>query len=626
MASPLFSVGGIFSGLDTNSIIEQLMEAERAPVTRMESKRALYQARVGAWSMVQTELSSVSSAADKLKTLAAFDKFSTVTSSSTAVGVSVSGTATPGSISFTVGQLATSHKLVSNNSFASATEAVGAGTFTITSGGTDHDFVTTASTTVTQLAQQINNAGIGIKASVVSPDGTTSKLLLTAQSGAGNQFTTAATQASLATFDLTETGVDASLTIGSGPGAITVTRSSNTITDLLTGVTITLKEETASAVTVDVARDVDGAVEAITGFIDEINGALTAINDLTKYNAETQVAGLLQGDAAAWGLSADLRKAVSDVVSQVSGTYTSASSVGITLKRDGTYEIDEAKLRGILTDDPDAISRLFARSGSAADSRMGYVFASDKTVAGSYAVQVTQAAEVARITSGAYVAPGADETFDIVSGSRTANVTIAAGSSLSQAIDAIQDALDAAGITTVKALDGGGTIQLEETRYGAANKFTVSGDDLFSMNGTFAGLDVAGTINGLAATGSGRLLRSTTGASEGLQVEVTATTADVTGAGGTLALGDLAYTNGISGRTMSMIGLATAAKGSLTIAGARWETQIQLINDQIEAFEARLISKEDQIRRQFTAMESALQKLSAQGDWLAAQVSQGGQQ
>jgi flagellar hook-associated protein 2 len=312
------------------------------------------------------------------------------------------------------------------------------------------------------------------------------------------------------------------------------------------------------------------------------------------------------------------------VVDQLGGRYSFASSVGVELQRDGRIQLNETKLRAAFEDDFDAVAKLFARSGSASDTRLAFGGALDVTEAGSYNVQITRAAELATATGSPYVAPGADEVFEIISGSKTVSVTIAGGSSLSAAVSAINSALAGAGVTTVAASDKGGALQLLESRYGSSVSFQVTNDDSFGLTGTHAGVDVAGTIDGQPATGSGQSLKSSVedGPTEGFSVIVSATEAEVVAAGGTLALGGIAYSQGIAGRLSSFIDRAQAVKGPITTSGNHWNTRIDTVKKQMAGLEVRLGLKETNLRRQFAAMESALSKLASQGNWLAAQLGQ----
>lgn len=624
MATPLFSVGGLVSGLDTDGIVRQLMQLERTPIVRLQTRQAAYRAKIDAWGTVRTRLAAVRAAVDRLKQASDLRALGTASSSDeTVVRAQVTGEVAPAGLSFTVDRLATRHQVASAGSFSGPGAAVGAGTLTITRGTTSFEVTTTASTTLQQLADEINALDAGVHATVVSVDGTSHRLLLAAEdSGADAAFTVSGTQAGLATFDVVEQGVDAQLTVGSGAGALTVTRPSNTIEDLLAGVKLTLQATSTAPVTVSVERDVEGVAAAVEGLIEEVNRAITTLQDLTRYDPGSKRAGALQGDPSAWRLLMDLRSAVSDRVSGLGGTRTSASSVGITLSRDGTFTVNGTALREALREDFEAVVGVLARTGTASDVRASFAYATDATLPGTYAIVLTQAAEAPEVTGTVYAAPTADETFTVTVGSAVATVTVAAGSTLEQAIRAINDALEAAGITTVVASDAGsGAIRLAGTRYGSAASFTVSGDDAFGLDGTFTGVDAAGTIDGMAAQGAGRVLTATAGDAVGLQVRVTATPDEVAAAGGSLALGTLTYTEGFVGRLSRLLSATEGVDGLVSLASERWRSQVTLIDDQIEAFERRLELREAELRRRFAAMETALSGLTAQGNWLAAQLA-----
>ena len=623
MATPLYSVSGLSSGLDTDSIITKLMQLEQAPITQLQNRKTTYQTKVDLWSVIRTQLSALRTSVDGLKNLSDVNAHTTAISSDTGiVDVKVTGTPSPGTLSFTVDRLATNHQLSSHSPFASADALVGAGTFTVTVGGVGHDVITTASTTLQQLATSVSNLGVGVTATVVSLGAADSRLVLSAdETGTAAAFTAGGTQSGLATFDVAEDAKDAQVTIGSGPGALVVTRASNEIADLLPGVSLTLKAKSTAPVTVTTGRDADGLVDAVTKLVTQANTILSTLDKATAYDAEAKQGGPLQGDASAWGLAMDLRTAVSDLVARA-GSYRAASSIGITLNRTGQFDVDKTKLRSAVESDPDAFARLLARGGSSLDARLGFVAAGDRTKPGSYAVQITSAGAAAAVTGGVYASPGSDEALTVTSGSKSVAVSVTAGSTLAQAVSQINAALVAGGIATVLASDdGAGHLALSETRFGSKIGFTVAGDDAFGLNGSFAGADVVGTIAGIAATGVGQVLTSKEGAANGLTIRVAATASEVAGAGGTLSLGSFDYSEGLVGRLSRFLGTTEGAKGSVTITTDNWNGQIKLIDESIARIQERLTIREATLRAQFTAMETALSSLQSQGNWLSQQIS-----
>jgi flagellar hook-associated protein 2 len=365
MAIPLINFGGLASGLDTNSMVTQLVAVERIPIQQLESKKAGFEKKDAAWTGVATRFSALQKAVDAIKDPGSFAKFAIGTSSSDAVTVTSVAGANPTTASFTVNNLAAAHQLVNDATYTTATDLVGAGDFTVTVDGVDHTVTTDDTTTLAQLATMINNGDSGITASVLKVDGTTFRLTLSAEdTGAAGEFTASGTQANMGTSTILQQAADATITIGQGAGAITVTRSSNTVSDLIDGVTMTLNEVTAAPVSVTVTRDLDAAVEAVQNFVNELNAVASHMKTLTAYNSTTEKAGPLQGDSTARSLAAGLRSTVSSVQEGLTGNYTFASAVGITLTRDGTFKLDTDKLRTALEEEFPDIADFFEGDGT----------------------------------------------------------------------------------------------------------------------------------------------------------------------------------------------------------------------------------------------------------------------
>ena len=202
---------------------------------------------------------------------------------------------------------------------------------------------------------------------------------------------------------------------------------------------IELTQVTTSAVTVSTTRDVDGIVEAISALMKEVNSTLETIASLTKYSPEADSGGPLVGNSTARTLALELRSSISSTVN-ASSAYPMASTVGISLNRDGTFDIDESKLRTALQTDFDEVVGLLVEGGSTADARVGFVASSAATVGGDYEVVITQAAAQARATSSIFAAPGADSTFQIVVGSSTVDLSVTAGQSVADVASAINTA------------------------------------------------------------------------------------------------------------------------------------------------------------------------------------------
>jgi flagellar hook-associated protein 2 len=628
MTLPLFNVGGLATGLDTNSIIKQLMDVERVPLTQLQRRRTAYQDKDSAWQKILTRIQALHEKVNAVAERSGWDTLLTGTSSDpAAVAVSVSGADNPTSLSFTVDRLASTHQVSAATVFSAGTDPVGAGTLTLTVGATNYTVDTDASTTLAGLVTEINALEAGVNARLVTVDANQLRLVIRAdQSGDDGQFTASGTQATLQGFSTVETGLDARLTLGSGAGAITVERSSNTITDLVAGLTLNLKAVTTSAVTVISERDIEGAVTMVKDMVDELNSALSTISGLTTYHAETGAASALAGDSSVRNVVLRLRSALSSAVG-LTGDYRHAGSVGISLSRDGSIIFDETKLRDALEDDFEGVMDLFTRAGSTTDPRATFAAATLNTVDGSYLINITTAAGRASVQGIVYIPPAAPETFTVTSDGVSVSVTLAAGDDLATAISKINAAMASAQVQTISASEVGGAIQLEETRYGTAAAFSVSPNS-FGLEGTFAGVDVAGTIGGDPSTGSGQLLTSTSGSSNGVTVGITASASEVSAAGGSLDLGSVSVTTGFAKRLEELLDTFEGTNGAIDRARDRWQSQIDLLDDRIEVFQDRLERREAALLRQFTALETAMSRLIALSNSLTAQLNslQGGSQ
>ncbi len=626
------SVSGLVSGIDTNQIVTDLMRVERIPITSMQRRQTEDRTALEAYSRVTTKVSAVRDSIANLGKLSDFASFAKAASSNESVGVTVNGPVDPGSVTFTVDQLARQHQVASATGLTSGDASVGAGTFTINVGGVDHDITTTAGTSLSDLANSINELGVGINASVLQVTGGDFRLVTTSEeTGQDSTFSVSATSANMTSYSTLSAGQNAQLTLGDGAGALTIERSSNTISDLIDGVDIEVASVSASPVTVSTSRDIDAAVESITGIVTAVNEAIATAKYESRWEEEGD-GGALNGSSTIRDLVTSLQSVLSQPVAGLGGNMSYASAMGITLERDGDFDLDAGALRTALENDFDGVASFFAKQGTPTDTRVSFADSDSDTLVGDYAIEITQAATIATTTGTSFATPPGDpEVFTISSSGGDVQVSIAAGSSAQDAVDSINSALSAAGVTTIQAAlddpsDPTSALTLSETRYGG-NSFTVTSDSgtqsAFGLAGTHTGTNVIGTINGEAATGVGRTLTSDSGDSAGLSVLISATQSEVTGAGGTLAMGDISYTRGLTGAMEDLLDDVEGTDGSLARATGLLDGRIEDLDDRIEAFEARMELRETYLRRQFTAMETAMASLQSSASFLFSQLGQG---
>jgi flagellar hook-associated protein 2 len=440
--------------------------------------------------------------------------------------------------------------------------------------------------------------------------------------------------AGLGSFTSFGSAQDAMVTIGSGSGAFTVTSSSNQVSGVLTGVTLNLAG--TGAATVTVSSDVDQLASKVSDLVTQTNAVLAEIKTQTAYDSDTQSAGLLNGDFTVRQLQSQLTNALVDSVA--SSSFGSASSIGISIDKTGVFSFDKAKFTSAYTDDPAGVGAIFQRGGTAASTSVSLASSTNRTRAGSYDVVITQAASRGEVV-GAVVGGGAitaAETLDVRVGGAT-GTTISYAAAAGATLQSIADGLNALATNqnlAVLASVEGGALVIRSTGYGQNASFEVQSSTIGAGQtgvtvaaGAFeqhAGTNVAGTIDGVAATGVGRLLSlpATAGNAAGLVLNIISTQADVTAAGGTLHLGSFTYTPGVAQR-LGIVGndAVDVVSGTLTSAINGRKSEIDDLQKQIEAWDTRLAAREAQLKKQFTDMETALSTMKQQSSWLASQVN-----
>lgn len=341
---------GVGSGLDVNSIITQLMAIEQQPLKKLQSTESTIQTQISEVGKIKSALSKFRDVAAKLAS-SDFWKQTTGTSSSSAVGVTTSSTASAASFAVEVTSLAKAQTIAAPV-LASSSATLGAGTLTLQrSGGGDPFAVTIEATdTLAAIRDKINAAGAGVTASILT-DASGARLVMRANaSGTDNAFSTTVTGTGLdgLAFDATTQTGGATLAQPAANLAATVNNlpvssASNTLTDVLDGVTLTISAETAGPVTIDVAADSETLKKTLNDFATSYTELAKLIVTDTKYDATSKKAGALQGDSAIVGLQNRLRSMLG-ASSGASTAYSRLSDVGFEMQQDGSLTVNSSKL------------------------------------------------------------------------------------------------------------------------------------------------------------------------------------------------------------------------------------------------------------------------------------------
>jgi flagellar hook-associated protein 2 len=383
-ALPTISSPGIGSGLDVNSIVTQLMAIEKQPLNALQTKQSTIQSTISEYGKIKSAVSTLNDLAAKLAGSSAWTQ--TVTNSSGAAVAASSNSSAPGTYSVAVQALA-SVQTIATGTAAPASTTPGAGTlhielgtwgagqtsFTPKSGATAVDISVAATDTLADVRDKINGAGAGVTALVMT-DASGSRLLIRSNdSGADNAFRTSGI-ASLAfdpsagvnTMVQSQTAADAKATVN----GLAVTSSSNTLTNIVDGLTLNLSSVTTDPVTVNVVTDTDALKKTISDFAAAYTAVVSLIGTDTKYDATAKTGGILQGDSAATGIQRQLRN-LAGSLSAASSTFGHLSDIGLELQGDGSMTVNDSKLGNALGNLAE-LKKMFANSNPADATQDGF--------------------------------------------------------------------------------------------------------------------------------------------------------------------------------------------------------------------------------------------------------------
>lgn len=656
------SSAGIGSNLPVDSIISQLMTLEQKPLTVLDSKVSSYQSKLSAIGTLKSAMATFQTAARGLADISKFQAVSAKVGDTAVASASAGARATVGSYSLEVSQLAQAQKLVAAGQ-ASATAPVGTGTISIElgtiAGGsldagtgqyTNASFtpagaaaktikIDPANSSLAGIRDAINKAGAGVTASIVNDGGAAPyRLVLTENStGQANSMRISVT-GDTALQDLLNhdpAGAQALSETVSAKNAefkldgIAVSSASNSPAEVLDGVTLTLaKTNAGSPTTISVARDTETITASVGKFVSAYNAITKTLDDLTSYNAATKKGAVLNGDSTVRNMRTELRAMLATPVAS-GGAFSTLSEIGVTVKA-GVMAVDDAKLKKAIDSNFTDIASLFAAVGQPSDSLVAYKSAGARTVAGNYAVEITQAASRASATGSTAVGtltigPGND-TFELQLDGVTATVKLASGpyadadalaAELQSKINGIA-AFSAAG-SAVTVSQAGGKLAITSNRWGAASGVNITAGpaatNLFgATTAGIGGTDVAGTIGGAAAVGAGRLLTGAAGTpAEGLALQVD---------GATGVRGTVNYTQGYASQFDKFAAsLLDSANGALAMRSDGINASLKDLASARERLTLRLADTEKRYRQQYTALDTMLSNMNATSAYLTQQLA-----
>ncbi|NML43415.1 flagellar filament capping protein FliD [Ramlibacter sp. G-1-2-2] len=390
--SPTISSTGVGSGLDVNSIVTALMNVEQRPLTLLQSKGSTIQTEISAFGSLKSQLANLGDVATRLAKPDSWKAYSATSSDSSVATVSAGAKAAAGEHTLSVSQMAQAQVLASGT-FASSASTVGTGKLTIEIGTTANGAFTaksgtspvsvtidSAHQTLAGVRDAINAAGSGVTASIVNGTGG-ARLVLRSATGEASSVRISATDDDGNNTDasgLSALAYDPAATAGAGRNltqtqaaqdaqfqidGIDLTSATNSPSDALEGVTLSLNKVSTDPVTINVNVDTASVRKNVTDFVSAYNGIVTLLQKQTKADPTGAARGALQGDSTADTLLNTLHNMLHGTVSGLGNGVSNLATAGITLQRDGTLAVDDAKLSPLLSQ-PDQLSALFSQAGT----------------------------------------------------------------------------------------------------------------------------------------------------------------------------------------------------------------------------------------------------------------------
>lgn len=652
---------GIGSGLDVNGIVSQLTAIEREPIKGLNRKEAGYQAQLSALGTLKGILVGFQTTARSLSSLSSFQSVQAVPADASIFTATAFANAAPASYAVEVKQLAQNHKLASK-SFQNVTEMIGTGTLRVEFGTFETGFtpnadkpakliaIDSASSSLSGIRDAINAAKAGVTASIIN-NGNGFVLALTSNDTGkahGLRVTVSGDSAgnNLDGIGLSQLAYDPALSAGNGKnltqtvaaqdavlkvdGIDNINKASNTVSDVIQGVTLTLLKKSADGVSTNLAvsRDTANVKSSVEKMVTAYNDLNSTIKDLTAYDPATRRRGLLQGDSVAQSILSQVRRTMSSAINGLGGGISALNQIGVSFQKDGSLRLDSSKLQSAIS--ASDVAGLFATQGVVTDSLIDYLDSSAKTRPGTYPVTITRlatrGASIGETVAGLSIVAGSNDTLQFSVNGVSVSVVLGAGNYASADALALEvqarinshaSLVDAG--HSVAVTSSGGILRIVSNRYGSASSVSVTGGNaktglIGSAPVETAGVDVAGTINGKPGTGSGQRLTAAAGdGSEGLQLDILG---GVTG-----PRGSVNFSQGYAQQLDKLMDQLLGTSGPVAGRSQGISNRIAGIADLRADVNRRADAAEQRFRAQYAALDVLLGRLRSQSNALTGQLA-----
>lgn len=383
---------GVGSGLDVNSIISQLMSIERQPLQRMQQTAQGVQSQISLYGQVQARVDALGTAAQALASATRWRETGVNLNGADAYTVSASASAQPMNLEIEVHALA-QRQSVSTRAFDNASATVGTGTLSIQRGQWSASFgafipdpdataveieIGSASSSLSGIRDAINAANAGITASILTDAQGARLVLRSTASGAdqGFEISTIAGTDDFGALAFTSQTHPASSAGAQGDvrardllatvNGASVQSATNTLSNVLDGVSITALKTTTGPSTATIARDTAAAKTRIQEFVTAYNDVMSFLKTQTAYNETTKTGAPLQGDRVALLIQNSLRELTTEATG-ASSVFSRLADIGITMQKGGALSVNEGTLDKALQDVEEVAALFSADNADDAD-------------------------------------------------------------------------------------------------------------------------------------------------------------------------------------------------------------------------------------------------------------------
>jgi flagellar hook-associated protein 2 len=383
---------GLISQIDYKALLESLMQIKREPINLMFDRKEKLEDTDSAYDELATKLEEFKTAAAGLLAYTDFNDFKASVSDESIMSVTAGETATAGTHTVVVNNLATSHKIYTENStYTSADDTIGAtdgGTFGWMVGTTSYSVSVDSTTTLQDLSDSINAATTDSTVSDVTStvifDGTNYHMTMTSQETGttevitlennntelfGGPFDdTADPDISVAGTYVLQVGTNASLTVD----GLAITSETNNVDGIIQGVTLNLESaDAAKTITVTIARDAETIKLKAVDLAEKYNGIMSLIKQHNRYDSDTKTSGVFFGDSTARSVADELRRLMTSEVDGVDSGMSRLVYAGFTMDVEGKLTVNSSDLTDAIENDFDNFVRLFIDGNSIGESTNG---------------------------------------------------------------------------------------------------------------------------------------------------------------------------------------------------------------------------------------------------------------